>query len=59
MNRRELDDRQEMLHRVDTHETKPTDIEPSRYKRRTRWERFVLRLKAMVLRPTSSHRNPR
>jgi hypothetical protein len=36
---RELDDRQEMLHRIDTHKTRPTPLEPSRRPRKTRWQR--------------------
>jgi hypothetical protein len=50
MSVRELDDRQEMLHRINTHRTRPMDIEPSRVKRKTRWQRFVIRIKALFLR---------
>jgi hypothetical protein len=39
---RELDDRQEMLHRVDTHKTRPAALEPSRIVRRLSWwQRFL------------------
>lgn len=50
MSSRELDDRQEMLHRIDTHQTRPTALEPSRVRRKTRWQRFVIRVKALFLR---------
>lgn len=51
---RELDERQEALHRIDTLATRPLWIAPSRHKRRSRWARFVLRLKAIALRPRRS-----
>jgi len=39
---RELDDRQEMLHRVDTHKTRPAALEPSRRPRPLSWwQRFL------------------
>ena len=40
---RELDDRQEMLHRVDTHKTRPAALEPSRVVRPLPWWRRWLR----------------
>ncbi len=38
---RELDDRQEMLHRIDTHRTRPGPLEPSRRVRVGRWQRML------------------
>lgn len=54
---RELDDRQEGLRRIDTRRTGPSPlwIEPARHPRKSRWGRFVLRLKALFLRSTSRH----
>lgn len=48
-----FDERQHQLHIVDTRESRPQIIiAPVRHKRRTRWERFFLRVKAIFLRPT-------
>lgn len=38
---REFDDRQEALHRIDTHRTQPMTIEPSRRPKPSRWQRFL------------------
>jgi hypothetical protein len=45
---RELDERQEMLHRIDTNRTRPMDIAPSRNPRRTRWQRLLMKIKALL-----------
>jgi hypothetical protein len=46
---RELDERQEMLHRIDTNRTRPmVYIAPSRNPRRTRWQRLLIRIKALL-----------